>query len=155
MAAFKAQAMIQRLQESLELAEPTAKFASANDSNFFPTLLVSKGAAGTYEALQIHIEMLPDPAAHVDALGSPQRLYNPHRVVILREDAAGATAIRQAELRERVTAECIKLGSRVDIWEKDGAGLATDPSAYSLSGAAQVADLTVDLREANPMTNSQ
>lgn len=155
MAAFKAQAMMRALQENLKLAEPTASFAQSNDSSFFPTMLISVGSAGTYEAILIKIEMLPDAAQHVDALGSPQRLYNPHRINILREDAGGSTAIRQAELRERVTAECIKMGSRVDIWEKDGIALTTDPSTYSLSGATEVADLSVDLRKANPMTNSQ
>ena len=47
------------------------------------------------------------------------------------------------------------LGSRVEIWEKEGIRTASSTSAYDLSGASKVAVLSVDLTKANPMTNSQ
>lgn len=155
MAAFKAQAMIRTLKEQLRLSVAGASFVEGSDSSFFPILLVSKGAGASAEAILIKIEMLPDDAQHKDALDQPQRLYNPHRIRVLREDEAGTEVPQQRDLREKVTSECIKLGSKVEIWEKEGIRLATAISAYDLTGATKVAEVGADNRKANPLTNSQ
>lgn len=148
MAAFKAQAMARNLREHLELTLKGVSVKEANDNGFFPILLIKKGA----EALYVKIEMLPDDAQHKDGLDLPQRLYSPHKVSILREEAASAT---EAELRERVTSGCASLGAKVRLLEKAGIAAATDPAAYDETGAALIAELGSDDRKQNPLTNSQ
>lgn len=155
MAAFKAQAMMAKLKEELKLSVSGVSFVDGSDSSFFPILLVAKGSGGSREAILVKIEMLPDDAGHKDALDLTQRLYSPHRIRILREDEAGSEVPQQRDLREKVSGECNKLGSKVEIWEKEGIRTATATSSYDLSGATQIATVSTDNRKANPLTNAQ
>lgn len=155
MSAFKAQAMSRNLREHLELTISGLTVKEASDSSFFPTLLVTKGVGASQESIFIKIDMLPDSAQHKDGLDLPQRNYAPHRLTILREDAAGAEAPQQPELRERVSAACSAQGAQVRIYEKEGVRLATDPATYDLTGATLIATMGTDDRKQNPLTNSQ
>lgn len=155
MSSFKAQAMARNLREHLELSVKGASFGEANDAGYFPILLVEVGAGLTREAILVKIDMLPDIAQHKDGLDLPQRLFSPHRISILREDAAGAEGIKQPELRERVTAACAAMGAKVRILEKEGVSLETDAANYSDVGATLVAEINADVRQQNPLTNSQ
>jgi hypothetical protein len=155
MSAFKAQSMMQKLKEQLKLSVAGVSFVEGSDASFFPILLIAKGTSGTREAVLVKIEMVPDDAGHKDALDLTQRLYNPHKVTILREDAGGSEEPQQPDMREKITAECAKLGSKTEIWEDDEVRLITDPADYDLSGATKVAEFSPDNMKQNPLTNSQ
>ena len=142
MTAFKAQAMSQRLQQQLNVSMQGLAFVLSFDSNGYPTLAVTKSA----ETVWVYIADQGN-AGRVDGLGLPQRAYSPHVVQILREDWAGNTAPTQLEMRERITAECVKLGAEVQIWEHEA------PTAFVLTGAALIADIFPD--PINKLTNGQ
>ena len=141
MTAFKAQAMSQRLQQQLNVSQAGLAFVLALDTNGYPTLAVTKGS----ETVWVYIADQGN-AGRIDGLGLPQRAYSPHVVQILREDWA-TTAPTQLEMRERITAECVKLGAEVQIWEHEA------PSAFVLTGAALIADIFPD--PINKLTNGQ
>ena len=146
MSAFKSQAMIRELKQSLELQVAGVSFLEGTDASFFPILLASKGG----EALFVKIEMVSDPAGHKDGLDLPQRLYSPHRIIIERD-----STMAQAAFKEIVSAEAVKLGSKVAVYEKAGIAAETAISGYDLAGATLVVELATDTLKQNPLTNSQ
>lgn len=142
---FKAQAMARRLKQQLGISLAGVSVAEAYDADGYPILTVSKGA----ESLYVFI-MNRGNAGRVDALGLPQRAYSPHKVVILREDYTDATTLpTEIAMREKVTAESVKLGAKVEIWEREDVTTA----GAVLTGATMVAEIDAD--PIHKLTNSQ
>lgn len=146
MSAFKAQAMMRELKQSLELLVPGLSIEEGTDASFFPLLRAAKGG----ESLFVKIEMLPDLAGHKDGLDLPQRIYSPHKITIERD-----AVMVEAAFKEIVSSECVKLGSKVSIYEKAGVAASTDLTGFNLTGATLVVELKVDMTMANPLVNSQ
>ena len=61
---------------------------------------------------------------------------------------AGTNVPTQLEMRERVMAEAIRLGTEIQIWE-----VVTAPTSFTLAGATMIADIFPD--PTNKLTNQQ
>ena len=140
---FKAQAMARRFKQQMEISLASVSIAEAFDTDNYPVMTVSKGS----ESLYVFVQSVGN-ASRVDALGLAQRAYSPHKVVILREDW-GTTDPTEIEMREKVTAEAVKLGAKVEIREREDVTTA----GAVLTGATKVAEVHPD--PVHKLTNSQ
>ena len=141
MSAFKAQAISRELRQRIEAAASGLTITEAQDSSFMPILKIVKGG----ETIYVKTEVEPNPSGGVDALDLQQRIYSPHRLTILRLEAA---ALVDAELRELVTAEATKAGAKTLIYEVDPV-----PASYDLTGAALIAEIKSN--QWHPLTLSE
>lgn len=152
MAAFKCQSMARDIQTQLQLTIPGITVQESIDSNFFPTLLFTSPSPA--EAMFVRIDMLPDPAGHVNSLNQPQPLYAPSEVVILREP--GPTAVNEA-FRAQVLARAVELGAKTFIYDSTGVKTQTGFTNYAtlLAAGTLATSIETDTIKANPLTNSQ
>ena len=141
---FKAQAMARRFKQQMEISIAGMSIAESFDADGYPVLTVSGGTDTLYVFVQNR-----GNAGRVDALGLPQRAYSPHKVVILREDIASTEVPVDLALREKVTAEAVKLGAKVEIWEREDV---TTLGAV-MTGAAMLVEIDPD--PVHRLTNSQ
>jgi hypothetical protein len=103
---FKAEAMVRKLQQQLALQVSAVVLSVAQDTDEFPILSVSLGGE------LIYVKVMARDTIRVDALGLPQRASSPHNVILFRD-----STITSLSLREFVTAECVRLGTEVLIYD--------------------------------------
>ncbi|HSV26692.1 MAG TPA: hypothetical protein VLH60_02260 [Sedimentisphaerales bacterium] len=149
MSVFKAQAVARELKQRLALQGLVV--TESADAAKFPILSIVAAA----EQLHVKIEMLPDPAAHVDGIGLPQRLYSPHMATliesILPSGALPADQTASLIVRERVFAAVAKLGMKIALRVIDGA--VSPDYATALAASALATEIRSD--EIHGLTMSQ
>lgn len=132
---FKAQAMARRFKQQMEVSLSGVAIAETLDAEGYPVQTVVHGGETLYVLVQNR-----GNASRVDGLGLPQRAYSPHAVVIIREDFASTEQPSSIEMREKVTAEAVKLGAKVEIWERED----VTASGAVTTGATMVAEIPAD-----------
>lgn len=115
------------LKDRIQSVAAGTNVAQSNDLQNMPVLTVSRGS----ETIFIKIETEPYVAGNVDSIGLPQTVYTPHRLIILRD-----SSISDAALRELVSSEAVKSGSKVLIYEVNPL-----PTSFNLTGATLIATL--------------
>lgn len=144
--------MARDIHTQIALTIPGVQITYMLDSNFFPTQLYISPAPT--EAMFVRIDMLPDPAGHVNSLNQPQPLYAPHEVIILREPEATSA---NDNLRIQILARAAELGTKLFVYESAGVKTQTSFANYAtlLAAATLVSTIEPDTLKANPLTNSQ
>ena len=149
MAQFGAQAVMRGLKERLDISLGGESYVESYDSNGFPILVVSKGA----EKLFLKIETIEQTPGRVDGLGLAQRVYSPHKAVLIQEAATALVVPTASELetRYKMLAQAAKLGMKVEVFEGVGVRSAADFAA-ALALGTKVVELKS--HEIHPMTLS-